>query len=223
MTLITAIVPSTRKEGRFEVLVDGRHQSTVSLEIIERLGLRVGVAYEPFAALLEREAALLGTYDRALRMLAFRARASAELRRNLIRKGEAAEFVDAALERLTAAGLIDDSAFARQFARTRSAGAGISRRRIQQELTRRGVARDVGDSAVAEVYEEEEIDEGDVAEKAARKKMRSLGGLDPQVRTRRLYAFLARRGHDTADIRRAIETVTGEAAELAGGGEEGEA
>lgn len=211
--LISAIEPSRRREGRFELLADGQHVATVSLETIERLGLRVGQPLEPVAGEVEREAALLATYDRALRMLAFRARARTELRRALVRKGEPPEHVEAALDRLAAAGLLDDAAFARQFTRTRSAAAGASRRRIQQELNRRGVAREVTDGAIAEVYEEEEIDEGDVAVRVARRKLRSLTGLEPAVRNRRLYAFLARRGYDASDIRRAIETVTGESAD----------
>lgn len=211
MSLISAIEPSRRREGRFELLVDGKHHATVSLEIVERLGLRVGQPVEPLAADLERESGLLATYDRALRMLALRPRASAELRRSLVRKGEPSEHVDATIDRLTRAGLLDDGAFARQFARSRSAGTGASRRRIQQELNRRGVARAVTDAAIAEVYEDEAIDEGEVAERAARKKLRSLGGLDPVVRNRRLFAFLARRGYDSRDIRRAIATVTGDA------------
>lgn len=212
MPVITAIEPSRRREGRFELLVDGKHHATVSVEIVERLGLRVGLPLEPLAEALEREAALLTTYDRALRMLASRARARAELRRLLLRKGEPAEYVDAALERLVAARLLDDEAFARQFTRSRSAGRGASRRRIQQELDRRGVARATADGAIAAVYDEEQIDEGDVAVQAARKRLRSLSGLDPAVRNRRLFAFLARRGYDSADIRRAIAAVTGEAA-----------
>jgi regulatory protein len=218
--LITAIEPSRRREGRFELLVDGRHAATVSLDIVERLGLRPGQPFAPVAGEVEREAALLATYDRALRMLAFRARARTELRRSLVGKGEPPEQVEAALDRLAAAGLLDDAAFARQFTRSRSTAAGASRRRIRQELNRRGVAREVTDGAIDEVYEEEEIDEGEVALRAARRKLRSLAGLDPVVRNRRLYAFLARRGYDATDIRRAIETVTGEHAALEEHGED---
>ena len=216
MRAISAIEPSRRREGRFELLVDGEQQATLSLEAIERLQLRVGIPFEPVAEAVARETALLATYDRAVRMLAFRARAASELRRNLLRKGEPAEYVDAAIDRLRTSGFLDDSAFARQFTRARSAGAGVSRRRIQQELNRRGVPREVTDGAIAEVYEEEAIHEGDVAERAARKKLRSLGGLDPAVRNRRLYAFLARRGYSPGDIRRAIEAVTGEVTEDVG-------
>ena len=215
MSTITGIVPSARKPGRFDLLVEGRHEATVSLETVERLSLAAGCVYdEPRRAALQREAAVLATYDRALNMLALRARSSRELRRQLVRKGEPAEYVDLAIDRLLAAGFLDDASFARQFARSRAVGAGMSRRRIQQELARRGVAREVGDGAIEDVFAEEALDERAVVEQAARKKLRSLTNVDSQTRDRRLYAFLARRGYDLDDIRRAIGAVAG--AEVAG-------
>jgi regulatory protein len=209
MALITAIVPSPRKPGRFDLLVDGRHEATVSIDIVERLGLATGRAYDAVRADVRREAAVLATYDRALNLLALRARSARELRRQLVKKGEPAEQVDAAIARLLAAGLLDDAAFARQFTRTKAMGAGMSRRRIQQELSRRGVARDVGDGAIADVFAEEDLDEGAVVEQAARKKLRSLRNLDAETRKRRLFAYLARRGYDLDDIRHAIQAVGG--------------
>ena len=88
-------------------------------------------------------------------MLETRARSVFELRRALIKKGEPAAEVDAAVERLRNAGLLDDAAYARQLARSKAMGPGQSRRRIAQELARRGVARDLGDKAIAEVFEDE--------------------------------------------------------------------
>lgn len=211
MPVITAIEPSRRREGRFELLVDGKASATVSLDIIERLGLRIGVDIGGLGDALAHETALLATYDRALRMLAFRSRATGELRRLLVRKGEAPALVDAAIERLTRSGFLDDGAFARQFARARAAAGRASRRRIQAELARRGVPRDTADAAIAEVFDEEAVDEGEAAVEVARRKYRSLASLDPAVGHRRLYAFLARRGYDGEHIRRAIEHVTGEA------------
>ncbi len=209
MPVITAIIPSARKAGRFDLLVDGRHEATLSLETIERLALAVGRAYDELRDSVQREAALLATYDRALNLLALRARSSRELRRQLVRKGEPADQVDAAIARLQAAGFLDDGAFARQFARSKAVGSGMSRRRIQQELGRRGVARQVGDDAIADVFEEEQLDARAVVEQAARKKLRSLENLDAVTRKRRLYAFLARRGYDLDDIRRVMQAVGG--------------
>jgi regulatory protein len=209
MPVITAIIPSARKPGRFDLLVDGRHEATLSLETVERLALAVGRAYDELRDSVRREAALLATYDRALNLLALRARSSRELRRQLLRKGEPADQVDATIARLQVAGFLDDGAFARQFARSKAVGSGMSRRRIQQELGRRGVARQVSDDAIADVFEEEQLDEHGVVEQAARKKLRSLENLDAVTRKRRLYAFLARRGYDLDDIRRVMQAVGG--------------
>ena len=57
------------------------------------------------------------------------------------------------------------------------------------------------------VFEEEGVDQRAVVEEAARRKLRSLLKLDPAVRRRRLYAFLARRGYDGDDIRNAMAAV----------------
>jgi regulatory protein len=147
------------------------------------------------------------TYERALDMLEARARGADELRRLLVRKGEPAAEVDETIERLTRAGLLDDANYARQLARSKALGAGMSRRRIQQELSKRGVAREVSTEAIARVFEDESVDEGKLIERAAAKKLRTLGRLDEPTRRRRLYAFLARRGFDADDIQRVIRAL----------------
>jgi regulatory protein len=147
------------------------------------------------------------TYERALDMLEARVRGVTELRRLLIRKGEPEAEVDAAIERLRASGLLDDANFARQLTRSKALGAGLSRRRIQQELARRGVPREISDDAVRTVFDEENVDEDASAERVARKKLRMLSGVDDATRRRRLYAFLARRGYDSDDIRRTLAKV----------------
>ena len=229
MDVITGIVESPRKDGRFVLQVAGKSFATVSLDILERLRLAVGGELSPeLAARIGEEAAALGAYDRALNMLAFQARSARDLRRRLVQKGEDPAHVDTAIERLVANGLLDDASFARQFARSRVAGQGASKRRLQQDLFKRGVGREVADEAIAEVLTDEGIDEGEVVERVARKKARSLAKLDAPTRRRRLYAFLARRGYEADAIRRAMAAVLdrGDTAELddelaaGGGGEE---
>jgi regulatory protein len=207
MSVITGIVPVARPAGRFAVLVDGREAAVLSLDAIERLGLTVG---RPTAGLDERialEAARLRTYDRALNILAFRGRASSELARSLLRKGEEKPHVDWAIARLTEQGLLDDAAFARAFTRAKVVGGKQSRRRVQQDLARKGVARSVTDDAIETVFEEEAVDQRGIVEEAARKKLRGLAGLEPVVQRRRLYAYLARRGYEIDDIREVLATL----------------
>lgn len=220
MPVISGIVPAPRPAGRFAVLVDGREVAVLTLEAIERLRLAVG---RPVAGLEDRialEAKRLGAYDRALNLLAFRARSSRELARALERKGEEKAHVDWAIERLADQGLLDDAAFARSFARARVVDAKHSRRRVQQDLARKGVSRSLSDEAIDTVIEEEGIDQLAIVEEAARKKLRSLSGLDPAVQRRRLYGFLARRGYELDDIRRALDAIgssLGEHASESGG------
>jgi len=207
MPTITAVTPTPRHPGRFELLVDGKSFATLSLDAIERLRLVVGGSVEGLEERISHEAAALRTYDRALNMLAFRGRASKELARSLVQKGEPKELVDRAIERLTEQGLLDDAAFAESFTRAKVIGAQQSRRRVQQDLARKGVAREVTDAAIATVFDEEQVDPREIVERAARKKLASLRKLEPVVRRRRLYAFLARRGYDSDDIRAAMDAV----------------
>jgi regulatory protein len=204
MAMISGIVPAARPAGRFAVLVDGREGAVLSLEAIDRLGLVVGRTVDGLEDAIALESARLQSYDRALNMLAFRARSSRELARSLVKKGEERSHVDWAIARLQEQGLLDDAAFARAFTRSKVVGGKQSRRRVEQDLARKGVSRTVAGEAIGDVFEEEAIDQRAIVEEAARKKLRSLSGLDPVVQRRRLYAFLARRGYDLDDIRAAI-------------------
>lgn len=207
MSLVSGIVPVTRPAGRFALLVDGREVAVLSLEAIERLHLTVGRSIAGLEEQIALEARRLHAYDRALNLLAFRARSSRELARSLGRKGEEQSDVEWAIRRLTEQGLLDDEAFARSFARAKVVGGKQSRRRVQQDLARKGVARAVSDDAIDTVFEEEAVDQRAIVEEAARKKLRSLAGLDPAVQRRRLYGFLARRGYELDDIRAALAAI----------------
>jgi regulatory protein len=198
--VITAITASARAAGRFDLLVDQQPVARLGIQGLERLKLRIGLPVDlRLAAAIAEEAMVSRAYDRAMMMLAARGRASGELKRLLVRKGEDAKVVDVVIERLTAAGFLDDDAFARQFTRSKTTG-GISRRRIEQELSRKGVDRSVAADAVAETFVEEDVDESAAIERAAEKKLRTLGKVDEPTRRRRLYSYLARRGFDVDAI-----------------------
>ena len=93
-------------------------------------------------------------------------------------------------------GFLDDEAYARSYARAKMAGGNTSRRRIAMELARRGVARDVVDRVVCEAVDDEGFDERGALEAAAKRRVRSLAKLEPEVARRRLMGFLLRRGFE---------------------------
>jgi len=207
MSIVTQITEHPRKPGRYVIDVDGHELAIVNAETLAETKTRVGVVVDdPLAARLRDAAEDVTMYDRALNLLAFRARSARELQRRLTMKGESRERAERVIARLRDAGLIDDADFARQLARSK-VSSGASRRRVQQELFKKGVPRDVADDAVAEVLEDEQVDEVAVAERVARKRLPSLASADAATQRRRLYAFLARRGHDSATIRTVMDRV----------------
>jgi regulatory protein len=152
----------------------------------------------------DRRVAPRPIYDQALRLLEFRARSVAELRRKLLQKGGDPGEIDQVIARLRDQRLLDDVDFAREFARTRIVGAGSSRHRIVQELRRKGVASSIADEAVAGLEEREGIDPSATVHRVAQKKWASMSGLEDFTRRRRLYAFLARRGFNPDEIKAAM-------------------
>jgi len=213
MTIVTQITEHPRKPGRYIIDVDGREFAVVTAETLAETRTRVGVVVDDaLASKLRDEAATAAMYDRALNLLSFRARSARELQRRLTEKGESRERADGVIQRLRHLGLVNDAEFARQLTRSKMS-VGASRRRVHQELFKRGVARDVADEAVEQVVEEEGLSDADSIERIARKKWRTLTALDEATRRRRLYAFLARRGFDADDVSRVVRQLAGEAAE----------
>jgi len=207
MPRITSITPASRREHRLEVGFDDAPELVVGFDAIDRFRLAVGRALtDGELSALAEEAAVVNAMDRGLDLLAFRERSAVELRRRLVQKDVAPAHAEAAVARLVEQGLVDDRRYAEALARSKAAG-GSSRRRVEQELSRRGVARDTASSAVEDVWEEEEVDQAGAAIQLARRRVTSLGALAPLTRRRRLYGFLARRGYEADEIRAALAVV----------------
>ena len=143
-------------------------------------------------------------YNYALNLLAARPYSSSALRRKLGQKEYEAADADDAIRRLLDNGLLNDAKYAEQFARSKMLSTGASKRRVTQDLYRKGIKGDVATQAIATVVEQDEIDPAAVIERVARKKLAQLGDLEPVVLRRRLFAFLARRGYDLDEINRVV-------------------
>ena len=78
-----------------------------------------------------------------LRLLTARARTRAELSDQLTKRGYPGDIRDRVLDRLAAAGLVDDADFAEQWVQSRRANAGKSKRALAAELHTKGVDNDV--------------------------------------------------------------------------------
>jgi len=147
-------------------------------------------------------------YNYALTLLAARPYSSSALRRKLGQKEYGAADADDAIRRLLDNGLLNDARFAEQFARSKMLSTGASKRRVTQDLYRKGIKGDLATQAIANVVEQDEIDPAAVIERVAKKKLAQLGDLEPVILRRRLFGFLARRGYDLDEIKRVVSLLT---------------
>jgi len=177
----------------------------------------------------------------AARFLEVRSRSVDEVRRHLTQAGYQHELVAAAVERLTALGMLDDAVFARMWVESRDRARPRSEMALRRELTLKGIDRELA----AEVLDErragrssgagrglggvivgEPVDEGEEAEgpdmvAAARLLAKRAGALarisQPRERRQKAYALLARNGFDPEVCREATNLFLAAAEEAADG------
>jgi regulatory protein len=134
----------------------------------------------------------------AIKLLAMRSLTTLELRQRLLRRGYAADQIEAVVGRLTALRYLDDAEYARAWARARAHRRSWGPARLTRELQARGIPEREISGALREAFAER--DAGQLAEAAALRKLPGLRALAPEAARRRLGAYLTRRGF-------ALETV----------------
>jgi regulatory protein len=147
-------------------------------------------------------------HDRALGLLAVRARSRRELEHRLLQAGFGSDEVTEELVRLERVGLIDDSAFARQVAAHEFGVRRSGRRVVAGALAAKGVAPAI----VGEIVGELDADETERVQALARSRASRMTSLEPAKAYARLTSFLVRRGYDPAlardAARRALDVET---------------
>ena len=146
--------------------------------------------------------------DIALRRLDRCAAPRAVLARTLERRGVDPHVAKEVLDRLEAAGVVNDGAYAAALARTRFAEKGAARRAIAEELRLKGVGEGPIRAALTQVDDE---DEAAAALALARRKLAATRGLDPDVRRRRALALLGRKGYSAPAAADAVDAAWAEA------------
>ncbi len=144
-------------------------------------------------------------FERALALVSRRPLTRAEVRKKLVAGGCEPSDAEAAVERLTASGVLDDAKLASHYLLTRTERLGHGRERLVGELVRRGV-----DAGVAERAWDEVVGAGDLdpkallAREAARRAAAEGGALDRRGYAR-VYNALLRAGFEPGDVEAALE------------------
>lgn len=195
---ITALEAQQKREGRVSVFIDGKFAIGLFDDVVLNLGLRIGqqITPERLEEIAQAET-LRKAIEDAYNLLSFRSRAEKELADRLQRKGYEEDVIAQVVEKLRAAGYLNDEVFAQSWVEGRGKTRG--RRALGYELRQKGVASETISQALAEAKSDEA--EQDAARLAAVRKV----GERPSDRSRearaKLAAFLQRRGFGWDTIR----------------------
>jgi len=137
-----------------------------------------------------------------MRLLRYRPRTVFEARQRLERHGFGAEAIDAVIAKAEHAGLLDDRLFVKLWITDRVLHRPLSRSAVAQELRQKGIPSDWIGPALDEHYPS--VHEVDAAAGLAEARFERLKSLPPDRRSRRLVAYLTRRGFSRG---LAIETI----------------
>ncbi len=208
---ITALKIQARDKNRVNVFVDGRYRFSLDISQVAELGIKTGNEYDEAGLQnLENESQFGKLYTRSLEYVLVRPRSQREIRDYLYRKtrdtrtktgeikrGVSQELTERVFDRLEQKGYISDEKFARFWLENRNVRKGSSLRKLQSELSAKGVAREV----ISQVLEQTDRSDAEEIKKIIIKKARRYDSED------KLIAYLARQGFRYDDIMQAIREI----------------
>jgi len=195
--VITALQQQKHNAERVNVFVDDAYAFAVSLDAATYL--RKGqVLDDAEIELLQHDDTHEQAYQKALHYLGARPRSIAEVERSLRDKGCADDAIAAALQRLVDHHYLDDDEFAAFWLENRNRFRPRSAAAIRQELRQKGVDREIIDSTL------KDLNEDDAAWAAATSKIDRWQALPKAEFEHKLTGLLARRGFGFDTVRRTV-------------------
>lgn len=197
------IMKLTYKKGKgdkIHISIDGEYRLTVDEMYFTSLYLRDGqeISEEEYIG-LESTVNMRRAYNCAVSLLSRRDHSEKELLRKLREKG-CSDGAEEAVEKLRNSGYVDDERFCRSYAAELIRLKGYGRRRIEQELSRKGVGREI----IADVLEEITFDSDRLSDIIRRK---YLSKMTDEKGRRRAVNALMRLGYSYGEIRDALKEI----------------
>jgi regulatory protein len=146
------------------------------------------------------------TFDRAVNLLAYKARTINELRERLLEKTWTNErIVDEVIEKLKTYGYLDDDQYAASFARSKILQKPIGKRVLRQKLALKKLDKETIEKALESAFEE--TSEADLIERAVQKRLRLKGKPETREDSKKFFDYLMRQGFNYDLIREALQKV----------------
>ncbi len=188
------------KNNKVHLLLDGEYAMTADSDFVAFSGLHDNMILDDEAlADLQGKVNARRAFNKASDLLALRDHSEKELLQKLRQKGFA-DGAEEATEKLKSYGYLDDSRFALRFAQELQRVKHYGKKRIEQELYRKGVNREV----VSDTLEQLSFDEDALTALIERRYLRQL---DTEKGVQKTVAALQRMGYSFGEIRDALRKV----------------
>lgn len=156
--------------------------------------------------MIKKELTKSETKEKALRFLAFRAHSEKELSEKLKMAGAKAEDISSVMEFVKEYGFVNDAEYSMHLAKDLQNLKKYGKRRIIQELKKRGISAENIDTALSELSDGEEDALFPLIEK-------KLGGNFEKKNIDKTIRYFIYRGYDFDDIKACVEKIRREAEE----------
>lgn len=188
------------KQDKIHISVDGEYSFTVDEAYFLSMGIYNGREVDSDELEEIKETVnIRRAYNYAVSLLARRDHSEKELINKLHQKGYD-EGAEAALEKLRRGGYVSDERFARLYTRELQTLKKYGKKRIEQELYRKGIDRDI----IREVLDETDFDENELVSLIERKFGRYLSD---EKGVQKTVNGLLRMGYSYSEIRDALKII----------------
>ena len=192
------------KQGRgnkIHIHIDGEYRMTADSDFVSSLGYAENYDInEEELAVLERAVSSRRAFNKATELLSRRDHGEKELLIKLRQKGFKEE-AEEAIEKLKYYGYIDDRRFAENYVKELIRIKHYGKRRVEQELYRKGIDREI----ISEVLEAAEFPESELVSLIERKYYRYL---TDEKGIKKTINSLLRMGYSYGEIKDALKTVS---------------
>ena len=188
MGTITALTAQVKNPERVNVFIDGAFALGLALPMALELRIGQEISQQELERLDQRDE-FHRARERALRLLARRPYSGTEIARNLRRHKVDDAIIQNVIDDLTEAKLVDDDAFAAYWVEQRENFRPRSRLALRQELSQKGIEREIVAGALSE------IDEAEAARRVAQKQAGRWQGLPEAEWRTKLTRYLMRHGY----------------------------
>ena len=191
---ITKVAPAAKTPGRYNVFVDGQYSFSLDeLQLVQsgiHSGLEIG---DEQLANFRNESEFGKNYIRAIDLISRHLRSEKEIRDYAKRKNWTPDNANRVIERLKEKGYLNDTVFAESFVRARQNAGKYSRRRIEQDLRKKGIANNI-----IQLVLHDEVSDHAALQKLVAKRYNRYDDIN------KLKAYLMRAGFNYDDINKAI-------------------